>query len=232
MSEAVEVHTWATQRRNLLAAVHRATSSVNTGLTLKGSFATGEFHLSRRTQQTFSDVDLVLADDGRDRHAWESEVCGKLASLGWELRVSVQHFDSTFGISAEDSRMLTVGELVRFWGSRGVPGFSPYMIAKTTISLLRTFAHLQSPRVMCDPMFMKAIHARTGYSESFTAAESASILSPYAPRGGAVRTYLNMLADNEVDVGRSWFLRTLRASSVDDWLKFRMAEIVESESAA
>jgi hypothetical protein len=232
VSESSSLREWESERLDLARAVRSATFSVDRRLVIKGSFRSGEFHLSRATRQTFSDVDLVLRDDSCNRHAWEAEVRDKLSSLGWQIRVSVQHFDSTLGIAAEDSRLLTAGELVRFWGSLEVPGFRPYIVAKTTISLLRTFEYRKSPHLWPDSRVVeRAFAARTGFSATFTTAEATAMLSRFAPRSDAVRMYLNLLASADIENARAWYLRALRGSSINAWLKSRMAAIVDPESA-
>lgn len=228
----VSPNIWRIARWRLAKEVHDAVSSVSPDFELKGSFARGDFHLSRRSLETFSDVDLLLADDARDRHAWEQDVASLIADHGWNIRVSVQHHDSTAGIRVDDSRLLIVGELVRFWDRMSDHAFAGYLTAKATLAMARTFeldaaCADNSVRVRAESA---AEQARLGYTPVFSAANSAFVLQSFVVASEPVRRLLELLETGDIETSRQWFLNSLTESSVDPWLRGRLTDLISHPS--
>lgn len=219
---------WLARRSCLAEAVHEAVRAAHPGFTIKGSFARGDFHLSRHLGVTFSDVDLLLGDDGRDRHQWEADVASRIARQGWSIRVSVQHFDSTSGICAVDSRLLIVGEVIRFWDQMENPAFASYLTAKATLSMVQTWEPYTA--FMGDPDYAEAIatakRARVGSVEVFDAVQSNAILRQMCEEDESSYRLQWLLDTHKIEVARSWFLEALAASAVHPWLRGRLAELL------
>ena len=106
MTTALAKPEWDARRRTLRNAVREAVYRVDSRMRIRGSFVHGDFHLARDGRVTFSDVDLLIDDDGRSPHAWEADVAAALRSDAVDGAISVQppQFWTTDPIPAEDSR--------------------------------------------------------------------------------------------------------------------------------
>ncbi|MCR6487201.1 hypothetical protein M8542_30665 [Amycolatopsis sp. OK19-0408] len=214
--------TWLNARQNLNAAVQSAIQETNPRFRLKGSFARGDFHLLRDGITTFSDIDLILPDDGRDRHAWEADVTRRMTTLGWPIRTSVQHFDTIGVVGAADSQLLALAELVRFDARRTEPFFDSYILAKTCLTLL----HAAPPKQASPALRRSAELARRGFSTAFDAAWSIRLLRDL-PDTPTLAHFRELASGHDVEGVRAWTIDRLKHSTVHPWLRRRMTEILE-----
>jgi len=227
------VSEWNSRRKDLAGGVDKAVKTVNPRLCVKGSFRRGDFHLLRDGSASFSDVDLLLEPDGRNRHDWEEDVEIALIRLGWRLRVSVQHFDSLKGIGSSDSLLLTFGELIRFFPRCSDQRFAAYLYSKTTLSMLRCGPHRESQHTLVQypGAYSRARLARVGLHAQFGIAESRILLEALAAASPAVGQHLELMGTGDVRAARDWFIPRLMSSSVHPWLKERLRLLVQGSPA-
>jgi hypothetical protein len=220
---------WGSRRRELVWAVDSAAKTVNPRLRVKGSFRRRNFHLLRDGSASFSDVDLLLEADGRNRHAWERDVEVALARLGWRLRISVQHFDSLAGMRPVDSLLLTFGELIRFFAKCSDQRFAAYLYSKTTLSILRVARPPQVERASLQSTgaCSQAILARVGFHTLFSEAESRILLAPLVTLSPVITHHLELMESGDVRSAGEWFLPRLKSSAVHPWLTERLRVLVE-----
>lgn len=220
---------WLRRRRELSAAVRSAIHETNQHFRLKGSFARGDFHLLADGSGTFSDVDLVLTDDGRDRHSWEADVAQRMARQGWSIRVSVQHFDTVGSVGLSDSRLLALAELVRFNSRRAEPYFDSYLLAKTCLTLLGGSAAGQGGR-WASGLVRSAQLARRGLGTTFDAGCAIQVIRDL-PRTPVLDHFRALVSDRDAEgVGR-WTVEQLARSTVHPWLRERMTQILRGTVA-
>lgn len=222
---------WLRRRHELAQAVAASVQLVNPRLRVKGSFSTGQFHLLRDGRTTFSDLDLVLPDDGRGRHAWEQDVRLELERRGWSLRVSVQHFDSLGMLNAYDSRVLAFGELVRFHRRVEDRRFAAYIMAKTTLLVAGRSRGAQAGSPLSPAEADQAAQmARIGYSDDFGGPQARRLLGTQASTGVAAQ-YLALIETGNVSAAREQFLLRLEGTVVHPWLKARLRQLVIAGSS-
>lgn len=214
-------------RNAVSTAVRVSCVELNPKFRLKGSFARGDFHLARDGRTSFSDVDLLLPDDGRDRHDWERDVREAIESRGWCLRVSVQHHDYLRGVSVEDSLLLAYAESVRFFPDCATPGFAPYLLAKSCLTVWGAIANDPLNRSRPDSArWRQAFDARTGRSQEFNLSDARACLSPIDPLPSVVPSLLKLFATGDHAEAVADLIPRLRKSAVHPWLKLRLEQLI------
>lgn len=225
----MESSDWLRRRRELSAAAQLAIHETNPRFRLKGSFAQGSFHLLRDGSGTFSDVDLVLPNDGRNRHAWEADVTKRMTRRGWPIRVSVQHVDTVGSVGSSDSQLLALAELVRFNTRRAEPYFDSYILAKTCLTLLRGSAAGQAGQ-WASSLVRSAELARRGLVTTFDGGCAIRVIRDL-PRTPILDHFRELVLDRDAEGVCSWTVERLTHSTVHPWLRDRMTQILRGTVA-
>lgn len=216
---------WLCHRRVLQEDVTQSVQAVHAQMRIKGSFNRGDFHLSAIGYDSYSDVDILLEDDGRSRHDWEAEVADRLRDRGHSLRVSVQHFDTTTNLSTDESQLLTMAEAVRFWRRSSDDLFAPYLLGKTTSSLVRS--QLQGPTSigMNHALVIRAWRARLGAVRGFDRSMAGKLIS-LLPATRTTEAYVQLLETSDLSKAFDWLVPRLTESNIHPWLKKRMQSLL------
>lgn len=229
----LDLNSWFALRQKIESDVFTSVSMTSQLLQIKGSFATGNFHLSRSRLSTFSDVDLVLPGVAEnDRHLVEATVENFLAERGMSIRVSVQPRDTTQGMTTHESQLLLLGSHLRWLKrSRTEPGFAEFLLAKSFLLVLdlcamkSTFAVIPLSRSELRQTRLDALRVRTGEGAPLPEDDIRRILHLLRVNSPSLYWLERLLMGEDVEPIRNWFIKTLRQTNIDPWLVTRMEEL-------
>ena len=209
--------------------MREAVSEVDSRMRIRGSFVHGDFHLARDGQVTFSDVDLLIDDDGRSPHAWEADVAAALASRGWDIRISVLHFDPTVSVERSASSLLSFGQLIRFLPKAEDPRFEAYLLSKTALGVIgvpSSVARSEETRFEDDGVRAARL-ARIGFETAFDRASCIDLLSGASDQTEITEAFVDLMRSNDRSAARAWFLDRLEMSTAHPWMKFHYHEVLQ-----
>ncbi|WNG94666.1 hypothetical protein [Mycobacterium sp. ITM-2016-00318] len=229
MTTALAKPEWDARRRTLRNAVREAVYGVDSRMRIRGSFVHGDFHLARDGRVTFSDVDLLIDDDGRSPHAWEADVAAALASRGWDIRISVLHFDPTLSMERSASSLLSFGQLIRFLPKTHDRRFEAYLLSKTALGVLGVPGiAARSEQTPCgDDRVRAAWLARIGFEAGFDRASCIDLLLGAPEPNEITAAFVDLMRFNDRSAARAWFLDRLERSTAHPWMKDHYHEVLQ-----